>query len=139
MAFNEKKIKLLLETKKWSYKDLAKKVAVAEKTIYNYLTGRSKIDVYTIERIAQVLGVPVSYFFDESPLPVQNIVNNVGQNNGKIVSVQKLENEVSRLKAELDGCKKELEAFKVLASEKDKRLEEKERFIKLLLDRLEKE
>ena len=64
MGFNILKIKALLKEKKITQKDFAERIDVTSQTVINYFNGRSKIDVYTLEKIAKVLDVEVSYFFN---------------------------------------------------------------------------
>ena len=44
--------------------ELSKKIGKTLNTVNNYLTGKTKIDIETFIRIAEVLGVPVGYFFE---------------------------------------------------------------------------
>lgn len=60
------KIRELIKKKGIKNSFLAEKLNISEKTISNYLTGRTKLDIYTIERIAEILEVPVGYFFSEA-------------------------------------------------------------------------
>jgi len=66
MKFNLLKIKTLLTEKNMTVKDFSQKIGKAQRTVENYLGGNSKIDVYTLEDISNLFGVPVSYFFDDS-------------------------------------------------------------------------
>lgn len=58
------KIKTLLTEKKLTQQDFANKIGVSKPTVINIFNGRSKIDIDLIEKIAEVLSVPVSYFFE---------------------------------------------------------------------------
>lgn len=61
---NLMRIKTLAESRKISVRELAERVGVKENQIHVMCrTNSTKID--TLERIAQILGVPISYFFDE--------------------------------------------------------------------------
>jgi len=62
--FNIQILKDLLYKKNISNYDFAKKLVKSHKTIYNYLDGTSVIDVETLQKMADVLEVPVTYFFD---------------------------------------------------------------------------
>jgi len=90
-------------------------IGKTKQTINNYFSGRTKIDVETLEDIAKVLGVPVKYFFDEKESQkninlngTQNVVNNNGNSNSS---------------ADFEACKKELEAIKRESALKDKIIE----------------
>ena len=63
MGFNLLKIKGLMSEKKITQDELAKMMQSTRQTISNYLAGRSKLDVHTLEKIASCLDVNVSYFF----------------------------------------------------------------------------
>lgn len=65
MGFNVLKIKGLLSEKNISMQVFSDAIEVSRPTVANYFNGRSKIDVYTIEKIAAFFGVSVSYFFEE--------------------------------------------------------------------------
>jgi len=72
------KIKVLLKEKKLTYEQFAVKIGTTRQTINNIFNGRSKIDIDTIEVIANVLNVPVSYFFEEDQGNAKKII---GDNN----------------------------------------------------------
>jgi len=59
------KIKALLKSNKMTYQDLADAIGKSKPTVVNYFKGTSRIDIDTIETIANVLNVPVSYIFNE--------------------------------------------------------------------------
>lgn len=58
------KIKELLTEKKITQKEFSKKIDKNVHTVSNYFTGKTKIDVETLIKIAKVLNVSVNYFFD---------------------------------------------------------------------------
>jgi len=62
--FNLQKIKDLINEKRWSNTDFSKKIGVSNKTLYNYLENKSVIDVEVLQKIADVLEVPVTYFYE---------------------------------------------------------------------------
>ena len=59
------KIKELVQKNKFTYEQFAEKINKSKPTIVNYFNRRSSIDIDTIEVIANVLEVTVSYFFEE--------------------------------------------------------------------------
>ena len=129
------KIKELLRVKGLTYKDLAQQTGISPTTILNIMNARSKLTVDNMKRIAEVLGVSISYFFDEGGSGIQ-VANNgvVSSSNVEIKQViahsHELEREVAELRARLEGCEK-------LLKEKDKQIEEKERQIALLEQMIE--
>jgi len=65
------KIKTLLTEKKLTQQDFANKIGVSKPTVINIFNGRSKIDIDLIEKIAEVLSVPVGYFFEGGEVQVK--------------------------------------------------------------------
>ncbi len=120
------KINKLLEDKKITKIELSELIGKNKNTVSNYFTERTKIDVETIIKIAKVLNVPVSYFFDD---PVNSGVNNhiVGNNNinntqGSVITKN---NEIDKLKIKLESCQE-------LVDELRQRLVDKDELIELL-------
>lgn len=72
MGFNILRLKALMKEKKITQKVLSENIDVTTQTVINYFNGRSKIDIYTLEKVCNFLNVDISYFFDDSP---NNIVN----------------------------------------------------------------
>lgn len=60
---NLKKIRTLCEAKKITIRELAKKIGRDESSIQSAIR-RGSTNSATIEKIAEVLGVPAEYFFD---------------------------------------------------------------------------
>ncbi len=60
---NLKKIRTLCEAKKITIRELAKKIGRDESSIQSAIR-RGSTNSATIEKIAEVLGVPAGYFFD---------------------------------------------------------------------------
>ena len=89
------KIKHLLEIKRIKNEELAAYLNKNRNTITNYLTGRTKIDVDTLIKIAEFLNVPVTYFFTQSKENLNGEIN---------------ENADLKLKMELEICKERLKA-----------------------------
>lgn len=75
---NLQRIKDIAERQNVSIRDLAERVGIKENQIHVMCrTNSTKID--TLERIARVLGVPMSEFFDDFSVSVSNVVE--GNNN----------------------------------------------------------
>ncbi|NVO11693.1 MAG: helix-turn-helix transcriptional regulator [Bacteroidales bacterium] len=62
---NYNKIKELAESRKVTIKDLAIRVGYTEAGLHKAIRNKS-IKVDSLENIAQILGVPISSFFDET-------------------------------------------------------------------------
>jgi transcriptional regulator with XRE-family HTH domain len=58
------KIKHLLEVKKITQDELSQKIGKNKNTITNYLTETTKIDIDTLQKIADVLEVPITFLFE---------------------------------------------------------------------------
>ena len=128
MSFNVNKIKALLKEKNITVKEFASLLGKTQRTVENYLGGQSKIDVYTLEKIAEILGVPVSYFFGDSGGGHTIIAENgiAGINHGELyIEVNEQKKEIERLKAELEGCQKQIHLL-------EERIKDKEELIRLL-------
>jgi transcriptional regulator with XRE-family HTH domain len=118
-------IKKLVEQKHFTQEEFARKIGKTKQTVNNYFTGRTKIDIDTLDEIAKALGVPVSSFFSEVvPEDGKKIIqagnyNHIGIGNG---------NSNSNASKELETCRKEVEILKA-------RLKDKEEIIELLKGR----
>jgi len=108
---NYSKIKILLESKKITVKKLAEKIGISEIGLHKMMNNQSmRIDV--IEKIAEFLEVPVSYFFEENPVPCEKTkTHNVIQNGNGInnnMSITLKNNEIDKLKTENEFLKKQV-------------------------------
>ena len=87
------KIKSLLKLKNISYNKLAQELGVTPQTVNNYLTGRTRLDIETLEKIADVLQVNPCYFFietDDLSGQPQNAKDYITQLEEKIKLLEKL-------------------------------------------------
>jgi len=101
MKFNLLKIKTLLTEKNMTVKDFSQKIGKAQRTVENYLGGNSKIDVYTLEDIANLFNVPVSYFFEETGTAPAGVLKTAPQTADFQKQIIALQAEVSALKSEI--------------------------------------
>jgi transcriptional regulator with XRE-family HTH domain len=106
---NISKIKNVLKSKKISQEELANLINMSKTNINQILKGRTDTKISTLIKIAESLNVPVSYFFDESPAPVENSHNNtnttisqVTNGNGNSPKVIIQANEIKSLKREIE-------------------------------------
>jgi transcriptional regulator with XRE-family HTH domain len=102
--------------KKITIRKLASMVGKEESTIQAIIKNGST-NTTTLEKIAQVLDVPVGTFFDDTP-------NNITANHGSVA----LGNHSVAGNISLSDCQKELEHLKQL-------LKEKERTIQILMNK----
>ncbi len=98
----------LLKNKSITQINLSNGINVSKTTINNWLNYRSKIDAVSLKKISDFLNVPVSYFFDESPAPVDNnqntntTISQVTNGNGNSPKVIIQANEIKSLKREIE-------------------------------------
>lgn len=92
---NLEKLRLLFDASTDKYGD-ARKMGITYETMRNILTG-SDFKVSTLEKIAAFYHVPVGYFFDEAEAD----------------GLSSHENEIERLRGQIDGLKDALEIIKV--------------------------
>ncbi len=59
------KIRRLAEERKVNILDIVKYTGKSRSTVYNYLEGKTSIDIETLAKISELLKVPISEFFDE--------------------------------------------------------------------------
>jgi transcriptional regulator with XRE-family HTH domain len=121
------KIKKLLRLRKITYEEFSNEIGVSKVTVVNWFKGRSNISIPHLKKIASYFGVPVSYFFDESP--AGGVVNSgvIHNGHGNIeISLAKKENEIELLKAKLEACHREIESrekeFKSIIESKEKEI-----------------
>lgn len=109
----------LLKKKKMPQKDFCERVGLTDVSLRRIIE-RNSTKTETLERIAEVLNVPISYFFGEQPGLIisgeHNQVHN-GQGNQIMMTPEQ----------------KEIEHLRELLTEKDKVVDEKERLIQVLL------
>jgi transcriptional regulator with XRE-family HTH domain len=115
------KIKNLSEKKGMLLKDLAEKISMSYQNL-NRCIRENKISANDLEALAEILGVPVSYFFDEKEsLEGKKIIQNGNQNQ----ALSNNHNSNTNATKELEDCKKEVEHLK-------ERLKDKEEMIEIL-------
>ena len=114
-------IREILNKRKIPINEFCKKIELSD-TAFRQLVERNSTKTEIIERIARELRVPVGYFFGDN-----NNITMSGQN----TQVHNGNGHQIMLSAE----QKEIELLRQIITEKDKQLEDKERFIRVLLER----
>ena len=122
MEYIEKKIKALLSEKNITIRALSNMINMSEANIYKCFK-RNSMELKHIESIAKALDVPISYFFNDEiennssvknngdknkNITFQN--NNLGDNNNVSVLLHDKEEEIERLKREIEHLNSLLEA-----------------------------
>lgn len=59
------KIRKLTEERKVNILDIVEYTGKSRSTIYNYLEGKTSIDIETLAKISELLKVPINEFFDD--------------------------------------------------------------------------
>lgn len=97
------KIKSLAEKKGISIRDLSEKINLTAEGIYQNIRKNS-IKAETLEKIAELLEVPVSYFFDDKMSEALTNGHTVVNHKGSV--------KISQNNTTFDDCKKEVDALK---------------------------
>lgn len=114
-----KLIRELVSKRKISISDFCEQVGISDQALRN-IEKRNSTKTEILEKIAEVLNVPVGYFFGETqPLVVNGGNNQLHNGNGHQIILSKEEIEIEHLRD--------------ILSEKDKIIAEKERLIQILL------
>jgi len=128
------KIKELITEKKVNVPELAKLIGKTKQSVYGYL-DKEDIDTSILRKIAEVLEVPVSSFFEDASTGIKNFnkdgVQNIGVKNAKsnfyasgdTDKILLLEQEVKHLKEKLKESKQLSEQKEASCTE---RLQEKD-------------
>ena len=114
-------IRDILNKRKIPINEFCKKIELSD-TAFRQLVERNSTKTEIIERIARELRVPVGYFFgDKNSITMSGQNTQVHNGNGHQIM--------------LSAEQKEIELLRQIITEKDKQLEDKERFIRVLLER----
>lgn len=120
-----KEIKLRLITLKVAQKDLAEKLGITAQSVSAILSAKD-VRSSTIEKIAQVLNIPVSFFYDAN----SNHVVASGDHSAASVHGD------ASVSGDSDAVLKErVKSLERLVGEKERMIEEKERTIKILMQK----
>lgn len=126
----------ILKDRKIKKKDFAAQLGIAPENL-SKIFKKESVSAERLGQIAKLLDIPISHFFDGNQETTTNIGHNViGQGNqvGDILLTDResqlsLERKLERMIVENEFLRQEIEDKKSL-------LEEKERYIKLLLEQL---
>jgi transcriptional regulator with XRE-family HTH domain len=123
------KIKNLAKKRDLNIKELSEKIEMSEANFYKCI-NRGSIETKHLEKIAKVLNVPVSYFFDE---PEQNGLvinngnfngNNVSEGSRVLIKVNEQQHEIDRLKEKLHDKEELIEELRQRLIDKDELIDE---------------
>ena len=130
MHFSIQKLRDLIKQKKLTYKELGEMIGVSDKTIQNYMLERTKIDVYTLAKLASALEVSVNYFF-EADNPKEMAIHVVDSEiNATQIAIQHSgDQQLSGLNEEIIKLKAQLDAANRLLEEREREIKEKNEII----------
>ncbi len=116
----EEKIKKILSDKKLSQEKLANKIGMSKANLYNCFK-RNSIETKNLEKIAEVLEVPVSYFFDENDKAGDiNIKYAKTKGSGNIVNIADSSVKNDKTTEDIKAIKLEMEVKSLKQQLKDK-------------------
>ncbi|MEI6122265.1 MAG: helix-turn-helix transcriptional regulator [Bacteroidota bacterium] len=110
---NISKLKNLLQEKKITYEHLASLIGMTRNGLSDAI-NKETLKISTLEKIANIVGVPVNYFFDDT-------INNIndqqgiyqitkGNNNRLNINITECQHRLELLQKENEGLKKEIQA-----------------------------
>jgi len=103
------KISKLIEEKRLTKRELALKINKNENTIANYISGKTNVEVDVLLKIAEVFGVPVSYFFEDvGTAGIVQTANGNGNSQKVVTECNTLRKENEDLRKQLLDCKDEI-------------------------------
>jgi transcriptional regulator with XRE-family HTH domain len=124
-------IRELSERKGITLRELSKKIGMSEDGLQKILR-KGSTSTANLEKIANALEVPISYFFEDYPGHQQ--INVEGSNNGKIKMIGRDGYSKSAMPPKsLQDAHKEIAFLKEKLLQNEKLLKEKERTIQILL------
>ena len=126
-------IKNILDKKGLKRRDLAHHLDMTEANV-SKIYNKSSIDVSLLERIAQFIDTPITYFFEESETAGHHVRVDGDQNttvtgNGKFFSGRKVPKGHANGGGEDSSINEKVKILEQLLSEKDRVIEEKDRMI----------
>ncbi|NPD48069.1 helix-turn-helix transcriptional regulator [Lentimicrobium sp. S6] len=133
-------IKALLKKNKLTQAEFAEMIDKTPQTVFNYFSGRSKLDVDTLYLMAESLNVDIREFFDtniNSSSQTKHSIKQSQKGTGNIINTgnfnQDKYNKVEiKLKREVESLKKDLKQLKTEVKGLEKEVELKDRIIGLL-------
>jgi transcriptional regulator with XRE-family HTH domain len=122
--FIPNRIEQLLEERKVTKVYLASQLGISIAGLKKMIAGNSLPSVDKVEKIADFFKVPMDFFFDRG---VERISVNIGH---QVSGTGNITGNIS-----LNECQKELGHLQEIIKEKDKIIDEKERLIRVLMDK----
>nr|DAP41622.1 MAG TPA: LAMBDA REPRESSOR (TRIPLE MUTANT)/DNA COMPLEX-DNA COMPLEX, DOUBLE HELIX, TRANSCRIPTION-DNA.1A [Caudoviricetes sp.] len=117
-------IKKISEKKGVSIRKLAESIGMSEQNLHRCIRV-NQIQAHQLEQIAHLLEVPVVCFFDEEVVCENNKIGKVSGTGNRV--------QQGHVNVMLESQEREIENLKLLLTEKDKVISEKERLIQILM------
>ena len=114
---NYNKIKTLASERKITLKELCLKIDISEQGLHK-MVGNNSIKVSYLEKIAEVLEVPISYFFEEESVNISNNRNTIIGNKNQNINNNVLA-DIEKFKAEIEALQKEIDYLKIQIQDKE--------------------
>lgn len=121
--FNGEKLKLLFEEKKIQQNAFCEETGISKSNLWVWVKGDSKPGADALEKIADYFNLPIDYFFDRECTDA-SIGHHINGNGNKVIG-----------DITLSEYKQEIEHLRALIAEKERIISEKERTIKILMDK----
>lgn len=99
----------LLKLNNLTQKQLAEKLDIKLQVVNRWVNGKALPTTKSLDKLASVFGVPVSYFYND--INNSGIINN-GNNNNNSIQNSTINKEIELLNRELEVQKKEIELLK---------------------------
>lgn len=118
------KIKDIIDSNEVNVTDFAKKINRSREYVYT-IFKKEEMDTGLLKQIARALSVPVVCFFDEEFVCENNKIGKISGTGNKV--------QQGHVNVMLESQEREIENLKLLLTEKDKVISEKERLIQILM------
>ena len=106
---NINKLKNILQEKKMTYETLANLIGMTRNGLSDAI-NKQTIKIATLEKIANIIGVPVTYFFDDTTGATVHQTANGNNNNQIGISLNECNHKVTLLEERIEGLKKEIQS-----------------------------
>ena len=105
MEAKKSNLRILRKSNNISIKDLAKKLKLAESTIYLYETGKRETDYQTLIEISKIFDVSIDYLLGntkQTNTSNENVIKIIGKD-GRTKEIKVSENKLKAIEALLDN------------------------------------
>ena len=118
------KIKDIIDSNEVNVTDFAKKINRSREYVYT-IFKKEEMDTGLLKQIARALSVPVVCFFEEEEVYENNQIGKISGTGNRV--------QQGHVNVMLESQEREIDNLKLLLTEKDKVISEKERLIQILM------